>query len=98
MRRRKGSRIFALLSFYNYILIHTLMETSSNKGAEAFKITGDWAVQSKALQVKYPLLTDADLACVAGKESELIARVETRLSKKHDEVVSLLRKAQEVKA
>jgi len=60
----------------------------------AFKIVGNWDVQSKTLKEKFPQLTDADLKFENGKEDELLARVEKRLSKKRDEVISLLKKGQ----
>jgi uncharacterized protein YjbJ (UPF0337 family) len=60
----------------------------------AFKIVGNWDVQSKALKEKFPQLTDADLKFENGKEDELLARVEKRLNKKRDGVISLLKKGQ----
>ena len=60
----------------------------------AFKIAGNWDVQSKTLKEKFPQLTDADLKFENGKEDELLARVEKRLNKKRDEVISLLKKGQ----
>ncbi len=70
------------------------MSTVENKTHEPFKMVGDWAAQSKALKVKYPTLTDADLKCDTGKEEEMISRVISRLNKKRDEVVSIIRKGQ----
>jgi len=70
------------------------METTQTKPKEAFKITGDWALMSKKLKEKYPLLTDEDLVFEVGKETELLKRIESRLKKKHDEVVHLVKKSQ----
>jgi hypothetical protein len=68
------------------------METAHNHTDEKLKITGDWKIQSKNLKEKYASLNDADLKFEVGKESELIARLETKLNKKHDEVVNILKK------
>ncbi len=69
------------------------MDNQVKKAEEAFKITGNWSTQAKALKEKYSQLTDSDLKFEAGKESDLIKRIETRLNKKHDEVVNILKKA-----
>jgi hypothetical protein len=68
------------------------METKKN--TEAFKITGNWDAQSKELKGKYSQLTDADLAFETGKENELLSRVESRLNKKRDEVINIIKKGQ----
>ncbi|MBL0744577.1 hypothetical protein [Chryseolinea lacunae] len=41
------------------------METTK-KPIEVFTITGDWAMQSKLLKLKYAQLTDADLKFETG--------------------------------
>ncbi len=61
-----------------------------------FKISGNWDEQSKALMAQYPLLTVADLQFEVGREDELIKRVETRLNKKYDEVITMIRKVQPI--
>lgn len=73
------------------------MEATQNKNGEAFKITGDWSVQSKQLKEKFSALTDSDLKFETGKESELLGRVETRLNKKRDEVISIINQARPAK-
>lgn len=70
------------------------MENSTNKTSDAFKITGDWTQQSKALQSKFTQLTDADVKFESGHEEDLLKRVETRLNKKRDEVINIIRKGQ----
>jgi hypothetical protein len=75
-----------------------------NKNVETFKITGNWANQSKTLKGKFPQLTDADLKFETGKENELLGRVETRLkllgrvetrlNKKREEVINIIKKGQ----
>ena len=71
------------------------MENSKDqKSTEAFKMVGDWNNQSKQLKTKYSQLTDEDLKFEAGKENDLLQRVEKRLSKTRDEVVHILQKVQ----
>ena len=70
------------------------MENSKNKSTESFKITGNWENQSKELKGKYSQLTDADLKLEAGKENDLLERVETRLNKNSEEVINIIRKGQ----
>lgn len=70
------------------------MDASQNKSSETFKITGNWDVQSKQLQEKFSQLTDADLKFETGKENELLSRVESRLNKKRDEVINIIKKTQ----
>jgi uncharacterized protein YjbJ (UPF0337 family) len=60
--------------------------------SEVFKISGNWEAQAKSLKAKYSQLTDADLKFENGKENELIGRVETRLNKKREEVINILKK------
>ncbi|MEQ9465785.1 MAG: hypothetical protein RLN88_00150 [Ekhidna sp.] len=74
------------------------MENSKDqKKVEAFKMTGDWKEQSKQLKTKYSTLTDADLKFEAGKENDLLKRVETRLNKNREEVVKIIKNVQPVK-
>lgn len=70
------------------------MDTSQNKNNETFKITGNWDSQSKQLKEKFSQLTDADLKFETGKEDELLTRVESRLNKKREEVINIIKKTQ----
>jgi hypothetical protein len=70
------------------------METTQKKTSENFKITGSIGNLSKRLKEKYPQLTEADLKFESGKENEMIARLEKRLNKNHEEVVQILKKMQ----
>jgi hypothetical protein len=70
------------------------MKANENKGNEPFKITGNWSKQSNILQDKFAQLTDADLKFEAGKEEELIERVSSRLNKKREEVMNIIKKGQ----
>ncbi|XZF14625.1 hypothetical protein ACTHGU_00665 [Chitinophagaceae bacterium MMS25-I14] len=74
------------------------MDVAQNKTNEDFKMTGDWSQQSKLLKEKFNQLTDADLKFETGKENELITRIETRLNKKRDEVINIIKKGQPQKA
>jgi hypothetical protein len=70
------------------------MEAKHNKSTEALKISGDWSQQADDLKDKYPQLTDSDLKFERGREDDLIKRMETRLHKKREEVINIIRKAQ----
>jgi len=61
---------------------------------EAFEIHGDWKDHSKQLKIKYSQLTDEDLKLEAGKENDMLKRVETRLSKNREEVINIINKVQ----
>jgi hypothetical protein len=61
------------------------------KNAEVFKVTGDWGSQAKKLKDKFSELTDADLVYEAGKENEMLSRVEARLHKNRAEVIGIIR-------
>jgi hypothetical protein len=61
---------------------------------DAFKITADWSVLSQQLKEKFSQLTDSDLKFEPGKEGELLTRMETRLNKKREEVINIIKKGQ----
>ncbi|KOY84442.1 hypothetical protein AD998_20815 [bacterium 336/3] len=61
---------------------------------EDFKITGNWDVLSKELHKKFPQLTETDLKFEENKQEDLLKRIETRLGKKREDVVSVLTKMQ----
>ncbi|MDP2387790.1 MAG: hypothetical protein Q8M29_15565 [Bacteroidota bacterium] len=71
------------------------MDTAENKSGEPFKIKGNWELQSKFLQEKYPQLTDADLKFETGKESELLSRLEARLNKNRALIMNMIEKSQQ---
>lgn len=75
-----------------------IMDASQIKNNDVFKITGNWDAQSKTLKTKFPQLTDSDLKLETGKDHELLGRVETRLNKKREEVINILRSNQSVPA
>ncbi len=68
-------------------------ETTQIKTPEAFKIKGNWEAQSKLLKERFSQLTDADLKFEAGKENELLTRVQTKLNKKREEVINIIDKS-----
>jgi uncharacterized protein YjbJ (UPF0337 family) len=70
------------------------MISKANKGAEVFKISGDWKRQAVQLKEKFPQLTDSDLKFESGREDDLIKRVEERLHKKREEVINIIKKVQ----
>lgn len=70
----------------------THAQPGANRNDAPFKISGDWKAQSKVLKEKFPQLTDADLSFETGREEDLLKKVETRLHKKRDEVVNIIRK------
>jgi len=67
-------------------------QTKSKIGS--FKVVGNWDEQSNALKKEFSELTDADLEFETGKEFELLTRIETRLNKKRDAVIKILKKGQ----
>jgi hypothetical protein len=66
------------------------MDTTKTKSSEHLKITGNWEAKSKKLKAKYPQLTESDLKFEPGKESELLSRLESRLKKTREEVISAI--------
>lgn len=70
------------------------MNAIKRETIEPFKIVGNWDVQSKKLKEKFPQLTVDDLSHVAGKEGELLTRLETRLEKSRQEVIRLIKKGE----
>jgi hypothetical protein len=74
------------------------MEANQPRNEGTFKISWNWETQSNQLKKKFSLLTDADLKFETGKESELLSRLELKLNKKHDEVISIIKNGQTEKA
>lgn len=72
------------------------MEAKANKEPLIFKIIGDWKRQADMLKEKFPQLTDADLKFETGRETDLLKRIETRLHKKREEVINIIKKGQPV--
>lgn len=70
------------------------MDLINSEIIEPFRIVGNWDIQSKRLKEKFSQLTDADLKFEAGKEIELLTRVESRLNKQRHEVISIIKRGQ----
>ena len=70
---------------------------TSTASKEGFTVTGNWSVLAKNLKTQFARLTESDLKFEAGKENDLIARIESRLHKTRDEVILLLNNAQMAK-
>jgi len=68
-------------------------EATQIKTPETFKITGNWDAQSKLLKERFSQLTDADLKFETGKENDLLTRVQAKLNKKREEVISIIDKS-----
>lgn len=64
---------------------------SEKMPVEMFKVKGDWNKESQALIAKYPKLTSEDVKFEPGKETDLFKRLETRLGKNRDEVITILK-------
>lgn len=73
-------------------------QNNEDQNHQDFKVTGNWDSQSKQLKSQFSQLTDSDLKFESGQENEMLGRVETRLNKKRNEVIDILRKNQEEKA
>ena len=74
------------------------MDAKQSKTAnEGFTVTGNWSTLAKNLKKKFAQLTESDLKFEVGKENDLITRIETRLHKKREEVILLLKNAQMTK-
>ena len=67
------------------------MDTIQSNKHLPFKITGNWYILSKLLKVQFSQLTKEDLAFEAGKENELLYRIATRLNKKQEDVIGIIK-------
>lgn len=70
------------------------METTQSKNGTTIKITGNWETQAKQLKQQFSQLSESDLKFEEGKEEELLTRLQTKLGKKRDEVISIIEKTQ----
>jgi hypothetical protein len=66
----------------------------TSKVPVAFAVKGNWSEIAKKLKAKFPKLTDKDLEFATGKENDLLNRIEVRLDKKREDVVSILNQIQ----
>jgi hypothetical protein len=72
----------------------TLIDENSG---EIFKITGNWENPSKYLKSEFSQLTNSDLKFETGKENELLDKVQSKLNKKREEIINLIKRAQSEK-
>ena len=70
------------------------MDTIQNNYSKTFKITGNWDIQAKQFKEKISQLTGADLKFQIVKKDELLFRVETRVNKKREDVIHIIKKGQ----
>lgn len=63
-----------------------------HKYNSSFVIKGNWTARANQLKKHFPELTDADLLFERGRENELLTRMQERLNKKRDEVISIIKK------
>jgi len=57
---------------------------------DSLRIKGNWNQMKGKIKQKYPDLTDDDLLFVAGKEDDLLGRIQRKTGKSRDEVVSYI--------
>ncbi|MDR3666803.1 MAG: CsbD family protein [Ignavibacteriaceae bacterium] len=57
---------------------------------DTLRIKGNWNQMKGKIKQKYPDLTDDDLMFVAGKEDDLLGRIQRKTGKSRDEVVSYI--------
>lgn len=70
------------------------MSDDKNHKGRAFNMYGDWNLQSAELKKKFSELTDDDLFFEAGREKELLRRLETRLHKSREAVIAIIKACQ----
>ena len=70
------------------------INNTNKQNKESFTIIGDWEKQSTQLKETFSQLTDVDLKFEAGKENDLLKRVQVCLGKTRAEVIDLLRRGQ----
>lgn len=57
---------------------------------DTLRIKGNWNQMKGKIKQKYPDLTDDDLILVAGREDDLLGRIQRKTGKSRDEVVSYI--------
>ena len=57
---------------------------------DTLRIKGNWNQMKGKIKQKYPDVTDDDLLFVAGKEDDLLGRIQRKTGKSRDEVVSYI--------
>ena len=67
------------------------MTSTKAKSTEKFTITGDWTKWSNLLKEKHSQLTDEDLKLEAGREEEMLYRMQRRLDRNREGVIGLIK-------
>jgi len=57
---------------------------------DTLRIKGNWNQMKGKIKQRYPDLTDDDLILVAGREDDLLGRIQRKTGKSRDEVVSYI--------
>lgn len=70
------------------------MCTNLNYIGGAFKMQGNWKIQSDLLKKKFAALTDSDLEFSDGEEKKLLRKLEIRLNKKREEIIEIIKSFQ----
>lgn len=65
---------------------------NSNKNNEILMVIGNWDWQPQKLKEQFGILTLSDMKFEVGREKDLLAKIGSRLSKSHSEVVNILKK------
>lgn len=63
-----------------------------HQSIDGFRISGNWAIQSKLLQRSYSQLTTADLEFEIGHEQTLIQKIGNKLKIKQGTVIDIINK------
>jgi hypothetical protein len=74
------------------------MKTTKDTAVEIYIISGiseDWESQRRQLKAKFPHLTDSDLEFETAQEEKILERIQTRLNKSREEVISILGQIQD---
>lgn len=51
---------------------------------------GNWSEQKVKLKTQFPKLTDADLQYEDGKKDEMLAKIQTKLGKTREELMTII--------
>jgi hypothetical protein len=65
---------------------------SIHKYSSSFTIKGDSTSRVNQLKQQFSELTDAELLFERGRENELLTRIQTKLNKTREEVISIIKK------
>jgi len=75
---------------WNVGLSHEPAQLPVEALADRFPWTKNWAETKRLLKQHFPALTEADLACQEGQETEVLTRLETKLRMSREQIEGLL--------